>query len=138
MDGDRDSSRAAKAARNIKGGINVDKARRRREQHAVQIRKEKREEGIQKRRLVNDDDVEEVGANGAPAAASVVTVPVTEENLPYFCDGECKPMRIIILYSVLMRSTDIYFAICAHANSHAARLAPANLQPPNLIALHAN
>ncbi len=92
MEGLSSPSRASRAAGKLKAGIDVDKARRRRETHAIQIRKEKREDGIQKRRLLSAVETEDgASASGSGVASSTsasTAMAATEANLPYFCDGK--------------------------------------------------
>lgn len=65
----------------VKKGVTEDDARRRRQNTTVNLRKEKREEGLQKRRNLA---VAEVGIDSsAPASSADLSL----DNLPSYCDG---------------------------------------------------
>ena len=98
-------SSTAKHAVKAKGTDKVD-LQRRREQHTVQLRKDRREEGIDKRRKGGAAGAAQPAAAGpglddaAPAAAgssasadgSLPAIPpVSLESLDAYCQGACRP-----------------------------------------------
>jgi hypothetical protein len=72
----------ASKAKNVKKGTDLEDSRRRRENRSLALRKEKREEGVDKRRRA---PVEEA----APAAAAGSTLPaeLSLEHLGAYCEG---------------------------------------------------
>jgi hypothetical protein len=83
-------------------GADEDDARRRREQHSIQLRKEKRAEGMDKRRKAASEGASaapaEAAAFGAAAAASAAEsapepAAACVERLEEYCSGACFWLR---------------------------------------------
>jgi hypothetical protein len=90
MDNADDAVRALAAKRvHVKKVMSQDEGRRRRDEAVVKLRKEKREEGLQKRRAVAAA-ADAVGATpvGAGAAASSLPAEASLENLHVYVAGE--------------------------------------------------
>lgn len=70
---------------NVKKGSDLEDKRRARESRSIALRKEKREEGIDKRRRA---PVEEATAS-APASGSTMPAELSLEHLGIYCEGAC-------------------------------------------------
>lgn len=76
---------SSKAKQGAKKGSDKDECKSRRENRCIGIRKEKREEGIDKRRRA---PVEDVNAVGEPGGVNPDEPVVSVEMLPAYCTGE--------------------------------------------------
>jgi hypothetical protein len=72
--------------RESKKGVTQEDGRRRREATTVALRKEKRDEGVSKRRMVASAASE--AGTAASAGAGMLPAELSLDNLPSYCEGE--------------------------------------------------
>ena len=89
----------------LKKGVTEDDARRRRQQTTVSLRKEKREEGLQKRRNLAVADT----ATDSAGTTSGHSPDLSLDNLPIYCEGENLKSVLLTIAHGFLRVRSLVF-----------------------------